>query len=152
MGGHDWQRKTFGVRRTVNRFGEGPTKTVASVRDVAMLPPVERALLAQRATSQLRAPWIFPNRDGGALDMTNLRERVWKPALRRAGLRYRTMYQTRHTFATLMLSAGEDIGWVAKQLGDTSVEMVIRRYHRFIPNLTRRDGSAAAKWLAGEGL
>src|SRR5437899_591651 len=96
--------------------------------------------------------WIDPNRDGGALDMTNLRERVWKPALRRAGLRYRTMYQTRHTFATLMLSAGEDIGWVAKQLGHTSVEMVIRRYHRFIPNLTRRDGSAAAKWLAGEGL
>ena len=53
---------------------------------------------------------------------------------------------------TMMLSAGEDIGWVAKQLGHTSVEMVIRRYHRFIPNLTRRDGSAAAKWLAGEGL
>ena len=57
--------------------------------------------------------------------MTNLRERVWKPAVRRAGLRYRTMYQTRHTCATLMLAAGEDIGWAAEQLGHTSVEMVI---------------------------
>ena len=84
--------------------------------------------------------------------MTNLRERVWKPALRRAGLRYRTMYQTRHTFATLMLAAGEDIGWVAKQLGHTSIEMVIRRYHRFIPNLTRQDGSAASRLLADHGL
>src|SRR5207244_11183080 len=89
VGGHDWQRKTFGVRRTVNRFGEGPTQTVASVRDVALLPPVERALLAQRATSQLRAPWNFPNSDGGARDMTNLRQRGWKPALRRRGLRCR---------------------------------------------------------------
>ena len=117
-----------------------------------MLPPVEQALRDQRAASQLRSPWIFPNRDGGVRDMTNVRERLWKSALRRAGLRYRTMYQTRHTFATLMLAVGEDIGWVAKQLGHTSVEMVIRRYHRFIPNLTRRDGSAASRWLEREGL
>jgi integrase len=117
-----------------------------------MLPPVERALRSQRATSQLRSPWIFPNRDGGTLDMTNLRERVWKPAVRRAGLRYRTMYQTRHTCATLMLAAGEDIGWAAKQLGHTSVEMVIRRYHRYIPNLTRRDGSAASRLLTAQGF
>jgi integrase len=148
----DWHRKTIGVRRAVSRFGEGPTKTVGSMRDIDMLPPVERALLCQRNTSQLTSPWIFPNRDGGPLDMTNLRERVWKPALRRAGLRYRTMYQTRHTFATVMLAAGEDIGWVAKQLGHASLEMVIRRYHRFIPNLTRRDGSAASRLLADQGL
>lgn len=148
----DWHRKTIGVRRAVNRFGEGPTKTIGSTRDVAMLPPVERAFRDQRPDVESDGGWIFPNRDGGPLDMTNLRERVWKPALRRAGLRYRTMYQTRHTYATLMLGAGEDIGWVAKQLGHASIEMVIRRYHRFIPNLTRRDGSAATRWLAQEGL
>jgi len=51
-----------------------------------------------------------------------------------------------------MLAAGEDIGWVAKQLGHSSVEMVIRRYHRFIPNLTRRDGSAATRLLDDAGL
>ena len=84
--------------------------------------------------------------------MTNLRERVWKPAVRRAGLRYRTMYQTRHTSTTLMLAAGEDIGWAAKQLGHTTVEMVIRRYHRYIPNLTRRDGAAASRLLNEQGF
>jgi len=42
----DWPRKLIGVRRAVTRWGEGPTKTVASRRDVEMLPPVERAFRA----------------------------------------------------------------------------------------------------------
>ena len=50
------------------------------------------------------------------------------------------MYQTRRTFATLMLGAGESPAWVAQQLGHTSAEMVFRRYAKFVPNLTRQDG------------
>jgi len=134
------------------RFGKGPTKTIESKRDLDTLPIVEQALVAQRDATQLRSPWVFANRDGGPLDITNLRERVWRPAIRRAKLRTRTLYQTRHTFATLMLEAGESPGWVAKQLGHTNAEMVYRRYHKFIPNLRGRDGAHAARWLANEGL
>jgi integrase len=148
----DWVAHKIAVRRAVGRFGSGPTKTVASRRHIDMLPAVEAALRAQRASTPERTAWVFPNQDGGPLNLTNFRERVWRPALRRAGLPYRALYQTRHTFATLMLAAGEDIGWVAKMLGHTSTEMVIRHYYRFIPNLTRRDGSAAARLFEEEGL
>ena len=41
---------------------------------------------------------------------------------------------------------------VARQLGHSSVEMVYRRYHCFIPNLRGRDGLNAARRLAEEGL
>jgi integrase len=147
----DWQRRMIRVRRSVNRFGKGPTKTIESRRDVEMLPIVEQALRSQHSANPT-GPWAFANRDGGSLDITNLRERVWRPAIGRAKLRARTLYQTRHTFATLMLEAGESPGWVARQLGHTNAEMVYHRYHKFIPNLRGRDGAHAARWLTTEGL
>jgi integrase len=147
----DWQRRMIRVRRSVNRFGKGPTKTIQSRRDVEMLPIVEQALRSQHSANPT-GPWAFANRDGGSFDITNLRERVWRPAVARTKLRNRTLYQTRHTFATLMLEAGESPGWVARQLGHANAEMVYRRYHKFIPNLRGRDGAHAARWLSTEGL
>ena len=52
----------------------------------------------------------------------------------------------------MALQSGEQIGWVSKQLGHTTDEMVIRHYAKFIPNLTRQDGSALAKVMRAEGL
>jgi integrase len=143
----DWSRKLSCVRRGVSRFGEGETKTEGSVREVHMLPRVRRALKAQRASTDEGSVWVFPNERGGPLNITNLRERVWRPALRQAGLRERTMYQTRHTFATLALSSGEALDWVSKMLGHRTTQMVIRHYHKYVPNLTRRDGDALARTL-----
>ncbi|GAM51692.1 hypothetical protein [Mycoavidus cysteinexigens] len=37
--------------------------------------------------------------------------------MRRSGVRYRHLYQTRHTYASMMLSAGEHPMWVTKQMG-----------------------------------
>ena len=56
-----------------------------------------------------------------------------------------------HTFATLALSAGENIGGVAKQMGRGSTKMVIEHYDRFIPNNARQDGSAFDRAVAGLG-
>ncbi|MCP4295423.1 MAG: tyrosine-type recombinase/integrase, partial [Proteobacteria bacterium] len=72
----------------------------------------------------------------------HFRKVVWMPALEKAGFEYRPPIQTRHTFATLMLSAGEDIGWVQNMLGHSSLQMIFTRYYAWIPKKTRRDGSA----------
>ena len=72
--------------------------------------------------------------------MNNLRKRVWYPAIAAAGLRRRTMYQTRHTFASLMLSHGEDPLWVARMLGHAGLEMIFKHYGKYIRNRSRKDG------------
>ena len=56
----------------------------------------------------------------------------------------------RHTFATLHIAAGENISWVSKMLGHSSVEITLKKYNRFIPNLTRNDGSAFQKIMESE--
>jgi integrase len=61
------------------------------------------------------------------------------------------MYQTRHSFASNALAAGEAPSWVAAMLGHTTPEMLFTVYARWIPNRTRRDGSALAARMAGGG-
>lgn len=48
----------------------------------------------------------------------------------------------RHTFATMMITAGEDLGWVKSMMGHSSLQMIMTRYFAWIPNKTRSDGSA----------
>ncbi len=70
------------------------------------------------------------------------RQKAWEPVLKRLNLRYRPPYQMRHTFATLAISAGENINWVARMLGHKSPVVTLEKYNRFVPNLTRADGKA----------
>ena len=75
----------------------------------------------------------------------HLREVIWKPALKKAEIAYRPLMQTRHTFATLSLSEGENIGWVQHMLGHSSLQMIFTKYYAWIPKKTRNDGSAMMK-------
>jgi integrase len=150
----DWARRTFRIRAGRYRGVESTPKTAGSIRDVDMLPPVVEAMKTQKARQAearlkrgegVAAPgedYVFTGPEGGLLNPNFLRDRVWYPTLKKAGLRRRTMYQTRHTFASNALAAGEAPSWVAQMLGHTTPEMLFTVYARYIPNRTRRDGSA----------
>ena len=71
---------------------------------------------------------------------------MYYPALRRAQLMGRPLYNLRHTFAVFMLEAGENPGWVARQMRHTSAEMLWRRYARWWPQVARSDGSKGEHW------
>ena len=86
---------------------------------------------------------VFTNPSGdGPVHDNNFRRRAWGSALKKLGIPYRNPYQTRHTTATLWLGAGENATWIAEQMGHSSTEMLFSTYARYVPNLTRQDGSA----------
>ena len=65
-------------------------------------------------------------------DASNVRIRVWIPALERAGVEYREMKQTRHSFATYHLSQGKNPLHIANVMGHRNAEMVIKVYSKYV--------------------
>jgi integrase len=90
----------------------------------------------------LLGDYVFLDPQQRPLNQELFRMKVWEPLLKRLGIRYRPPYQMRHTFATLAISTGENINWVARMLGHKSPVITLERYNRFVPNLTRLDGRA----------
>lgn len=146
----DWERKTISIVESRVMGIEGRPKTKGSYRDIDMLPVVEEALRGQRRQNRAKSKYVFLNNDGNPVDGETLRKTTWTPGLKRAGLEYRSIYHTRHTFATLMLSSGENMGWVQRMMGHASLKMIQERYYRYIPNLTHSDGSAFAKKFSAD--
>jgi integrase len=79
------------------------------------------------------------------VDVETLRKNAWVVGLKDAKIDYRPMIQTRHTFATLMVTAGENLGLVQKMMGHASLKMIVEKYYAFMPNMTHNDGSLFLK-------
>jgi integrase len=146
----DWHRGVVRVSRAETQVAETPeeTKTRAGTRDVKILPMAMTALMAQKAHSQLHPSGrVFLNpRTGEPWSGDQpIRKTLWTHALRLAKVRYRRPYQTRHTYASMMLSAGESPLWVAQQMGHSDWTMIARVYGRWIPDADPNAGMRAAQ-------
>ena len=144
----DFDKRLILVRETFVLGEDEYTKTDSSQRDIQMTQVVFEALQAQHAATAKLSDYVFCNKEGKPLDNDNFGSRVWYPLLRHLGLKKRRPYQMRHTAATLWLASGEAPEWIARQLGHSSTEMLFRVYSRYVPNLTRQDGSAIDRLLA----
>lgn len=122
------------IRRSRDQGRVNATKTTASQRTLSPLSP---ALLAElRAMRPLRAEPttpVFTGPTGRPINQARIYERKWLPALTLAKVAPRRMYELRHTFISLGLSADPPANpqWIAEYTG-TSLEMLRRTYGRFI--------------------
>ena len=75
---------------------------------------------------------------------------AWIRILSKTDLKYRYPYQTRHTFATMMLGAGENLLWVSNAMGHESTKETLDTYSRWIIDSDLNVGMKAAKKYAFE--
>lgn len=130
----DWRKGTLAVSDAVV-LGEYKDRTKTNeVRHVQLNSRALQFLKDQKpATFLHKAGWIFPDPRTGErwTDDEPPRELYWRPCLKRIGMRYRSPYETRHTYATMMLMAGVAPAFAARQMGH-SVETFLRKYARWI--------------------
>lgn len=112
------------------------TKTAVS-RQVELSERAVACLKRQEPRSRLAGKhvWLNPY-TGKRFADEQAQYKMWGSAIKALRIRYRVPYQTRHTCATIMLMAGANPAWCAKQLGH-SVEMFFRVYSKWIEGADR---------------
>ncbi len=147
----DFDRNIVSVYQAKTEKSAKPekTKTRAGTRFVKLLPAALQALKNQKQYSLLEGNRVFlnPNTEKPWIGDQQIRK-FWKWALKRAGVRYRIPYQTRHTYASMMLSAGEPLAWVSNQLGHGSVTLTASTYATWVPDALPEAGNKAAMLFA----
>lgn len=135
----DWRDQSLLVdEATVERQEKG-TKTEASERTLELLPMAYGALQDQRAFTETWSDYIFINpRTRRPIRDYEESASVLKYLCQRAGIRYRMQRQTRHSFASNLLSGGENPYRVAEMLGHKNVQMVFSVYGRWIDQGRRK--------------
>jgi integrase len=132
----DWTRNEVRVDTARVRGLTKGTKT-ARVRDVELTVEAMAVLHRQKKFTFLQGAdgVVFKNpatNQPWAND-SKPRETHFHPALKALGLRQRDAYQTRHTYATISLMAGQNPAYIASQLGHANSAMVFKVYARWIP-------------------
>ena len=148
----DFERRQIIVDQAVVNGVIGETKTSGSNRIIHMNQLVYDALIGQQKLTKNQSEFVFCTKAGTPLNHRNVTRRVWYPLLRYLELDKRNPYQSRHTAATLWLAAGESPEWIAAQMGHSNTKMLFTVYSRYVPNLTRQDGSALDKLLIARGI
>lgn len=135
----DFKKDSISIKRTVGKGLISTPKTQESNRTIEMLTVLKPYLKEQFKRTGKEDSFIFLNRNNTHYyDSNKIRDYSWKKTLERADIKYRTLYNTRHSFASLMISRGEDILWVSHMLGHTNTEMTLRKYAKYIKDNTKK--------------
>ncbi|MEW8410625.1 MAG: tyrosine-type recombinase/integrase [Candidatus Thiodiazotropha sp.] len=139
----DWRNEIVRVQRAVVERKLKETKTKAGTRDVILLPAALEALQDQKQYSFVGGDFVFVRmkQRGPLIDYEHL-ERPWRYIIKRAKVRYRNPYQTRHTYASQLLSGGENPLFVAQQMGHKTTEMIMRHYGRWVEQADEKNQHA----------
>lgn len=84
---------------------------------------------------------LFPGRADGFLNLSNFRVLDWKPAVRAAGLEYRSPHALRHSYASWSIAAGVGLFELSRLMG-TSVDQLDKTYGHLLPDSLDRARAA----------
>lgn len=139
----DWTDKTVCVRRSFKRGKISLTKTKA-IRHVDLSDKVldalrdlrdQRTVTTIKNVKQMPAGYIFHYR--GNCRAQNTVRKAFNKYLADAELRHIRVHDTRHTYASILISYGVDIYYISKQLGHKSIKTTADIYAHLLKGSKR---------------
>ena len=149
----DWKSGQFHIRRTFREGQFQKPKTRTSYRRLSLPTFLLKELKVWRLACP-NSPYdlVFPNLDGQPMSHANLLQRGFYPALKSAGLRRIRFHDLRHTFASLMISNGEDIVRVSRLMGHANASITLNVYSHMLPREHDPSGDRLASLVFGNKL
>ncbi|CAJ60412.1 MULTISPECIES: tyrosine-type recombinase/integrase [Frankia] len=147
---------TTAVRQSLQRQADGslqlgPPKTRTSRRTVT-LPAKLVDVLIPVWSGKEGDEMVFTTQRGSLVRHSHFYNRVWRPAVLRAGLvPGLRIHDLRHTHAAWLISAGRPLPSIQRRLGHRSITTTIDRYGHLLPEVDRGDLDALqAAFITGD--
>jgi len=137
----DFKEATLRVERSRREGIESLPKTKNSIREIEILDALMPYLKHHRAISRDDQIYVFEtymSKPFNTVDKISVW--YWRPLLEKLNIKYRNLYQMRHTFASMMIANGEDILWVSAMLGHKDSSMTLSKYARYIKVKNKKRG------------
>jgi len=148
----DWTNRQLHVRRTYThgRFYEPKTRTSRRRVDVpgTLIHQLKKWRLA---CSKGELDLVFPNSASNPENHANLLNRVFYPALRRAGLHQSRFHDLRHTYASLLIANNEHPKYIQAQMGHSSIKITMGVYGHLMQTANNKAADKLAELALGIG-
>ncbi|MDM8535992.1 tyrosine-type recombinase/integrase [Desulfobacterales bacterium HSG17] len=134
----DFDNRSIDVSRTFSRCKidvpkNGKSRTVDMSNQLTAVLQKFKEQKKAEVNGSTFPEWVFTNSKGNPLDMNNWRKRVFYRTLKTAGVRQVRVHDLRHTYATLLIQAGESLAYVRDQLGHHSIQVTVDIYGHLTP-------------------
>jgi integrase len=133
----DFDNYTITVNCQMSFGYQNSTKTNSSNRIIDMISKTEYYLKEQFKISSSNQ-FVFLNSYNKPYYSSSSLYYVWKNLIKSLNFDYRSFYQTRHTFASNMLSNGENALWVSQMLGHKSLDITLSKYSKYLKKDTSK--------------
>jgi integrase len=129
----NFETETITINKTIASGIINSAKTKSSEREIEIIDKAKEFFKDQKSLTGLKNSFVFLNTQGKHYGTNSQLNHKYRKLLNEIGIKKRTLHNTRHTFASIMLNNGIDPFWVSNMLGHSNMQVTLKIYAHYMP-------------------